>query len=191
MKTRKKIVSIYAAGPLGFSEVGREFYYKKLLPLFRRLGFKVLDPWKLTDQKKIDRVLAMPYGLERRRAWQALNPEIAENNRAAIIEGDIVVAVLDGTDVDSGTAAEIGYAFAKAKKIYGYRGDFRLAADNDGCMVNLQVEYFIFASGGAIASSLKELGSALKGEMARRKMFDGHSLDIGAHSKRRTKKKKK
>jgi nucleoside 2-deoxyribosyltransferase len=62
----------------------------------------------------------------------------------------MVFAVLDGTDVDSGTAAEIGYAFAKGKPILGYRGDFRLSADNDGSIVNLQVEYFIRASGGTI-----------------------------------------
>ena len=42
------------------------------------------------------------------------------------------MAVLDGTDVDSGTAAEIGYAFARGKLIVGYRGDFRLSADNEG-----------------------------------------------------------
>jgi nucleoside 2-deoxyribosyltransferase len=69
--------------------------------------------------------------------------------------------VLDGTDVDSGTAAEIGYAFAKGKPILGYRGDFRLAADNEGGVVNLQVEYFIRASGGDIITKLDGLAGAL------------------------------
>jgi hypothetical protein len=62
--------------------------------------------------------------------------------------------VLDGVDVDSGTAAEIGSGFAKGKKIIGYRGDFSLSADNEGSIVNLQVEYFIEASGGAIVTRL-------------------------------------
>ena len=75
--------------------------------------------------------------------------------------GALILAVLDGTDVDSGTAAEIGYAFAKGKPILGYRGDFRLSADNDGSTVNLQVEYFIRQSGGDIVASIKELGPAL------------------------------
>ncbi len=75
----------------------------------------------------------------------------------------LIIAVLDGTDVDSGTAAEIGYAFAKAKRIIGYRGDLRLAADNEGCTVNLQVEYFIAASGGEIVRTLDDLVRAVAG----------------------------
>ncbi len=71
------------------------------------------------------------------------------------------MAVLDGADVDSGTAAEIGYAFARGKRIVGYRGDFRLSADNEGSIVNLQVEYFIRASGGAIVEHYEELEPSL------------------------------
>jgi nucleoside 2-deoxyribosyltransferase len=77
----------------------------------------------------------MRYGPKKRDAWRALNPKIAENNRRAIDRSEGLVAVLDGIDVDSGTAAEIGYAFAKGKRIVGYRGDFRLSADNEGSMV--------------------------------------------------------
>ena len=66
-----------------------------------------------------------------------------------------MVAVLDGADVDSGTAAEIGYAFARGKLIVGYRGDFRLSADNEGGTVNLQVEYFIRESGGTIVEPVR------------------------------------
>jgi nucleoside 2-deoxyribosyltransferase len=73
-----------------------------------------------------------------------------------------VVAVLDGVDVDSGTAAEIGYAFARGKLIVGYRGDFRLSADNEGSIVNLQVEYFIRESGGTIVERYEDLESALR-----------------------------
>ena len=87
--------------------------------------------------------------------------EIGHNNRTAIDKSNVVFAILDGTDVDSGTAAEIGYAFAKGKTIVGYRGDFRLSADNEGSKVNLQVEYFIRESGGEIITRLSELPSAL------------------------------
>jgi nucleoside 2-deoxyribosyltransferase len=76
-------------------------------------------------------------------------------------QSDLIFAVLDGVDVDSGTAAEIGYGFAKGKKIVGYRGDFRLSADNEGSIVNLQVEYFIKASGGTILTRLADVASAL------------------------------
>ena len=37
----------------------------------------------------------------------------------ALKQADIVVALLTGRDVDSGTAAEVGYAFANNKKLIG------------------------------------------------------------------------
>ena len=87
---------------------------------------------------------------------------IARTNQEAIDRAETVVAVLDGVDVDSGTAAEIGYAFARGKRIVGYRGDFRLAGDNEGAVVNLQVEYFVRASGGTIVTRLADVARALR-----------------------------
>jgi nucleoside 2-deoxyribosyltransferase len=149
-------MKIYLAGPLGFSEAGRFYQDTILLPELGRSGHEILNPWKLTDQHKIDTILAMPYGPARRDAWRNLNVEIGGNNRLAIDQSDVVFAILDGVDVDSGTAAEIGYAFAKGKPILGYRGDFRLSADNEGSIVNLQVEYFIRQSGGDIIADIAE-----------------------------------
>jgi nucleoside 2-deoxyribosyltransferase len=154
-------MKIYMASPLGFSEAGRSFYKDTLIRKVKRLRHKPVDPWTLTGKAKIDAVKNMPYGQKRRDAWRRLNVEIGGNNRAGIDRADMVLAVLDGTDVDSGTAAEIGYAFAKGKPILGYRGDFRLSADNEGSTVNLQVEYFIRQSGGDIVTSVAELGPAL------------------------------
>ena len=154
---------IYVAGPYGFSEAGRDFHYRVLIPELTRLGYAVLDPWKLTEQSKIDKVVQMPYGENRRSAWEKLNPEIAQNNQHALDECDGVLAVLDGADVDSGTAAEIGYAYRAGKPIMGYRGDFRLASDNEGAIVNLQVEHFIRASGGTIVKTVQELSQTLPG----------------------------
>jgi nucleoside 2-deoxyribosyltransferase len=152
---------IYMAGPLGFSEAGRHFYHTVLVPFVRGLGYEVLDPWTLTDARKIEAVQAMPEGPERRQAWRDLNQEIGATNVAAIDAAHGVVAVLDGVDVDSGTAAEIGYAFSRGKLIVGYRGDFRLSADNEGSIVNLQVEFFIRQSGGTIVTRYEELGASL------------------------------
>ena len=154
-------MKIYTAGPLGFSEAGRAFHNNTVLPDLLRLGHEPLDPWTLTEQRKINAVLAMDYGPARRDAWRALNVEIGGNNREAIDRCDAVFVVLDGVDVDSGSAAEVGYAFAKGKPILGYRGDFRLSADNEGSVVNLQVEYFIRQSGGDIISQIADLGAAL------------------------------
>jgi nucleoside 2-deoxyribosyltransferase len=149
-------MKIYLAGPLGFSEAGRFYQDKILIPGLSRTGHEILNPWKLTDQHKIDAIVAMPYGPARRDAWRELNVEIGGNNRLAIERSDVVFAILDGVDVDSGTAAEIGYAFAKGKPILGYRGDFRLSADNEGSTVNLQVEYFIRQSGGDIVTNVAD-----------------------------------
>ena len=175
-------MKIYLAGPLGFSEAGSAFHNGTIVPEVKRLGHVPLDPWSDDPPPGIDprlaaeikdlagaikKVLAMEYGAAKRDAWRKLNPRIGDKNRKLIDEADMVFAVLDGTDVDSGTAAEIGYAFARAKPILGYRGDFRLSADNEGSIVNLQVEYFIFASGGTIITQIDQLEKALAALHAR------------------------
>jgi nucleoside 2-deoxyribosyltransferase len=154
-------MKLYLAGPLGFSEAGRDFYYRVLIPGLERAGHAVLDPWKLIAPEKIDAVLSLPSGPARRDAWRVLNREIGRNNHAALDACDAVLAVLDGADVDSGTAAEIGYAFARGKRIVGYRGDLRLSGDNEALTVNLQVEYFVRASGGDIVTSVAAIAGAL------------------------------
>lgn len=144
---------IYIASPLGFSEASRNFYYGRLLSLVREYGFEVLDPW--------DAGIEPPAPEAEKDVWDRFNMLTGERNRKMIESGDGVLAVLDGTDVDSGTASEIGYAFALGKRILGYRGDFRLTGDNPGSTVNLQVEYFIRKSGGTIVRSIEELADAL------------------------------
>ena len=153
---------IYMAGPLGFSEAGRHFHASILVPYVRALGYEVVDPWTLIEPSKIEAARAMPPGPARQTAWERLNREIAARNCAAIDGAHGVVAVLDGPDVDSGTASEIGYAFARGKLIVGYRGDDRLSADNEASIVNLQVEYFIRESGGTIVTRYQDLESSLR-----------------------------
>ncbi len=148
---------LYLAGPLGFSEAGVYFQDKELVPSLEKAGFQVINPWKLTDAKLFAQVQALPPGDSRKDAWRKLNEQIGRNNATALQSSDIVLAILDGSDVDSGTASEVGAAFSLHKRIFGYRGDFRLASDNEGAAVNLQVEYFISASGGKIFTSFHEL----------------------------------
>ncbi|MEM7822748.1 MAG: nucleoside 2-deoxyribosyltransferase [Candidatus Aenigmatarchaeota archaeon] len=157
-----KKVKIYIASPLGFSEAGRDFLYEKIIPQIEELGYGVLDPWKLTPDKYIENIKCMPYGLERKMAWERLNRIIGKNNARAIRASTGLFAVLDGPDVDSGTAAEIGFAAALGKPILGYRGDFRLSSDNEGSVVNLQVEYFIKLNGGKIITEISKLKDELK-----------------------------
>lgn len=154
-------VKIYVASPLGFSESGRFFLYEKIVPMIEDAGYSVLDPWKLTPEEVLETALSLPLGPEKEKAWIEANRIIGGNNAHAIEESSGLFAVLDGVDVDSGTAAEIGYAAGLKKPILGYRSDFRLAGDNIGARVNLQVEYFIRNSGGYIIKSVDDLRGAL------------------------------
>lgn len=143
------LAPVYLAGPLGFYSYGAAFYDSTLVPLLSKAGFEVLNPWDLPTK------LAAVY-----RSAATESPErLADANREAgahnvqLIDGArAVVAVLDGCEVDSGTAAEIGYAAGKQHPVpvIGLRLDTRPSGENRGTTVNLQVEYFIESSGGII-----------------------------------------
>jgi nucleoside 2-deoxyribosyltransferase len=150
-------VKVYIANPLGFSDSGRYWLKNHLLPELRKLDIEILNPWEpvmgLTSKQL--RESADTMGKE-----EAIS--LGKQNIKLIKEADAVFAVLDGTDVDSGTSAEIGYASALGKKVIGYRGDFRLSADSSSCAVNLQVQTFIETSGGSIHPSVEEALAELK-----------------------------
>ncbi len=150
-------MKIYLASPLGFSEPGRLYLYNNLIPALTSAGHTILDPWALTDPEYIRTAEAETDRLRRIELFRKANAVIAENNAHAIDKCDALAAVLDGTDVDSGTSAEIGYACAREKRIEGIRTDFRLASDNEGATVNLQVEYFILKSGGTVSRNIADL----------------------------------
>jgi nucleoside 2-deoxyribosyltransferase len=154
----------YLASPLGFSEAGRLFYNKEFVPTIAAIGFEILDPWAPTPDilELIVTAISTPFGPEQKVAWEKADRAIGEANQAAIKACDILIAVLDGTDIDSGTASEIGFAAGIGKLIEGYRGDMRLSADNLGSVVNLQVEHFIRLGGGVISANLEELKARLQ-----------------------------
>lgn len=115
------------------------------------------NPWDDTRfESEFAAVSQLDSWSERQRRLQTVNTELGRSNAQRIDRSDAVFAILDGVDVDSGTAAEIGYAFAKGKYVCGLRTDFRLAGDNDGAIVNLQVQYFVEASGGKVVTTLDE-----------------------------------
>lgn len=147
--------SLYLASPLGFAESTRSFMDQLVGSL--RAVVTVINPWddlrfvvEFAEIATVDRVA------ERERRLARINSELGRANTQSIDQVDAVFAVLDGVDVDSGTAAEIGYAFARGKRVCGLRTDFRLAGDNHGSVVNLQVQYFIEASGGTIVKTRDE-----------------------------------
>ena len=145
---------VYLASPLGFASSTAAF----MRELEQALGEHVVvdNPWSFETVvgEEFAQVDAIRDRHEHVAAFHALNHRIAAANEAAIRSADWVIGVLDGVDVDSGTAAEIGYAFGRGKYICGLRTDFRLAGDNPGSIVNLQVEYFIVESGGSIVTDV-------------------------------------
>lgn len=64
--------------------------------------------------------------------------EIFRRHVKALGEVDAVVAVVDGADADSGTAWEMGYAYARGIPVIALRTDFRRAGHNEH--VNLMLE---------------------------------------------------
>lgn len=113
--------TVYLAAPL-FSEAECDFN-RKLKSEMHSIGFNVFLPQEdsnnvhdTTDRQKI----------------------IFDKNLKGIEKSDILVAVIDGADVDSGTAWEIGYAFARGKPVIGFRTDFRTLGIEG--TVNLMIE---------------------------------------------------
>lgn len=150
-------MKLYLASPLGFSEAGRYFYTNQMIPAIVQLGYTVIDPWSLADQSVIKAIISLEPSQAKIDQWRAFNLRTGATNMEAIHSSDALVAVLDGADIDSGTASEVGFASALGKPVFGYRGDFRLSADNEGGIVNLQVEFFIRHSGGDICTDFPTL----------------------------------
>ena len=142
-------LAIYAANPAGFCDSTRAWLRDTLLPKLSDPLFEILNPWEAVMGLSSSQI---------RESSKTMALETAmgmgKTNAESIERCDVVFAVLDGTDVDSGVAAEIGYAVAKGKMVIGVRTDYRLASEVPACTVNLQVEYFIKQSGGLIHDNL-------------------------------------
>lgn len=158
----QKKLKIYVAGDWGFTERGSDFLYNKVIPLLEEQELEILNPWKLTTPEEVEKVYSMPNGIEKDDAVKRLNHLIGRRNINAIEESDFIFACLEGQEIDSGTASEIGFAYALKKTISGYRSDFRQSGDNYQTKINLQVQYFIEDSGGRIISSISELSDEIK-----------------------------
>ena len=138
MNTNKKV---YIAGPL-FSEAELDFN-KNLKEAVAKKGFTVYLP-----QENSEDTAHMRH--EHKQNY------IFQQNVEIIDDSDIILAVLDGADVDSGTAWEIGYAYAKGKSIFGLRTDFRTLGSEG--MINLMIDQ----SADAIAFDIPGILEILK-----------------------------
>lgn len=157
---------VYLASPMGFSEVTRPYMYETVIPKLHHLGLEVIDPWKLTPAEEIEAALATKDANERERKLCKLRLEIGRRNHGGIAAADFVIANLDGQEIDSGTASEIGAAAIAGKPVFAWRSDFRNSGEL-GAVVNLQVEYFVLMNGGYISRSLADLIEHLHGFLNR------------------------
>ncbi len=158
---RHRRSTLYVASPLGFSELGR-IAYRQLLEVLSKSGYRIVNPWARLPNNSLAKIQRMRSEPKRGAAYNALILSIGERNARGIEQADGLVAVLDGPDVDSGTASEVGYAAAIGKPILGYRGDFRQASDIPQSTVNVQVEYFVRRHRGLIVPTLRDLRTALR-----------------------------
>lgn len=81
---------------------------------------------------------------------------IYEMNILALRNCDVIVAVLDGVEVDSGVAFEIGYATAIGKPVIGLKTDHRTFSRTEEVNLMLEVSMKI------ICRTVDELIKSLK-----------------------------
>jgi len=129
-------MKIYLAGPL-FSEAERDWMKKLKGQIESRAAksaskVKVIWSYELITQEEIDAL------------GESAKREIFSRCKAHLEDSDLVIAVLDGSQVDDGTAWEIGYFSAlKHGKIIGIRTDFRQAGESEGAKVNAMIEMLV------------------------------------------------
>jgi len=128
-------MKVYFAAPL-FSEAERDWIrstIKKIDELARDRGaeIEIIFPYDLIPADEIERL-----GEQAKR-------EIFHRCKSHLNDADMVIALLDGAQVDDGTAWEIGYFYRgkpEGAKIIGIRTDFRNAGESSGAVVNAMIE---------------------------------------------------
>jgi len=159
-----KNTRVYLAGPDGFTPVLSNWHRDVLVPAVAAAGLTPVSPWG-NFVAEFAAAFAMAPGPARTAVLADLDKRVGEANAKMIETSAGILAQLDGVDVDSGTASEIGYGSALDLFICGVRSDFRLSSDNEGTRVNLQVEYFITRTGGHVHSAnepaIAELAAAI------------------------------
>jgi len=110
--------TVYIAGPL-FSQAERSFLEHIVDVLAKAAS---LDP--VCD-------FFLPHRDSSELGKDAKRKSIFELDMQHLNSASTVVALLDGQDVDSGTCIELGYSYARGKKIFGLITDFRAMLNID------------------------------------------------------------
>jgi nucleoside 2-deoxyribosyltransferase len=141
---------VYVAGPL-FSEAERTYLEKIVNTLAESAG---LDPFK---------EFFLPHRDGGELGKGPKRKDIFDLDLNKLNSADVVVALLDGQDADSGTCIELGYAYAKGKKIFGILTDFRAycTSDVEPNRPNLMI-WGVCEKGATIFHRLTDLAESFK-----------------------------
>ena len=132
-------MKVFLAAPL-FSEAERDFN-SKVAKRLRDRGFEV---WLAQESPFIHE------GTSKEKE------KIYEEDISALKTCDVVVAILDGVEVDSGVAFEMGYAVAIGKPVIGLKTDHRAFSKMEA--VNLMLEVSLVK----LCNTIDEILTALK-----------------------------
>ena len=137
--------TIYQAGPL-FTDAECA-WHRMFSERLRSAGYNVVWPGDLLTNAQIEAAGNKAVSL------------IFDSCRRAIDSCTCVVALLDGTQVDDGTAWEIGYAYAKGLPVYGIRTDFRQAGDTRYSYANSMIQGSLTGFARSVEELVKVLGT--------------------------------
>ncbi len=127
---------VYIAGPL-FDE-GERWWIERVEEVVAAAGYRTFLPHRDNQPKTADNV-----------------DQIFESNRQHLDTCSFVVASLNGLTTDDGTAWEIGYAYARGRRVVGVHTDWRRRFHDE--IVNLMIERSLTE----FVHSLDELGELL------------------------------
>jgi len=168
----KMNILVYVAGPL-FSQAEREFLDKMVDTLAQSAQLNPLTNFFLPHRDGGE----LGKGPTRN--------DIFHLDLDKLNSSKVVVALLDGQDVDSGTSIELGYAYAKNKKIFGLITDFRAYCTNDTepHRPNLMV-WGVCEKGQTLFTNLEDLSTEFVRYIRNRKEKGSNiSVDIAAPNK--------
>ena len=110
------IKKIYIAGPL--FNVHEKKYLEDIAEVLEGADFDCFLPHR--DQTGID-----PEELKNNEMSQATKDIIFQTDIEALKEADLIVALVTGQDIDSGTASEIGFMYANNKPVIAITAEER------------------------------------------------------------------
>jgi nucleoside 2-deoxyribosyltransferase len=132
---------VYLAAPL-FSEAERA-YNLSIAESMRNNFFDIYLPQKSGDESH-----------KRDKGEQV---RIFSDNLRALENADIVVAIIEGADADSGTAWEMGYATSLGKTVVALRTDFRKIGNNEKVNLMLEQSAIVVTSGVELVNMLNQM----------------------------------